>query len=177
MIYPIGSASQTIDVMFVDDSGLPLTGKVAADFPTLTYSLAGPNADVAFPALSNLALITTAWAAGGVKERGNGVYRLDLPNGVFAAGGEVTIRGEASGKHIISPKISVGLAAPPETAGRPGSTDLLGMLRRVFEWRGNKRTRDRASGLVSVRNSADSGNLETATQSTSGSVDTFGQGG
>lgn len=95
--------------MIVDDNGLPVTLLVAATFPTLTYSLAGANADVAFPALSDLATLTTAWAAGGVKERGNGVYRLDLPDGVFTTAGEVKVRGEATGKHVIAPWIDVAV--------------------------------------------------------------------
>lgn len=174
MIYPIGSTSQSVDVTFVDDSGLPLTGKVAVDFPALSYSLAGPNADVAFPALSNLALITSAWAAGGIKERGNGVYRVDVPDALFLSGGQVTIRGEAVGKHILTSRISVGLVAPVEVAGRP--SDLLGMIRRLFEGRHNKRTRNRTSGAMAIRDEADANDLEQATQSTAGAVDTITKG-
>lgn len=107
MIYPLNATSQSIDVQVVDDTGLPVTALVAATFPPLIYSLAGANADVAFPALSDLGAITTAWSAGGIKERGNGVYRVDLPNGVFGSTGEVKIRGEASGKHVIAPWIDV----------------------------------------------------------------------
>lgn len=70
------------------------------------------------------------------------------------------------------------IATPAEAAGRP--TTLLGMLRRLFEWRGNKRIRDRATGVVQLRNAADDGDLETATQSTTGTtpneVDTQTQG-
>lgn len=110
MIFDSGATSQSIDVQIVDDTGLPVTGLVAATFPALTYSLAGPNADVAFPALSDLATITTAYASGGVKERGNGVYRLDVPNGVFTTAGQVRIRGEATGKHVLVPIIDVAPA-------------------------------------------------------------------
>lgn len=110
MIFPLAATSQSIDIRIVDDTGLPVTGLVAATFPMLTYSLAGANADVAFPALSDLALITTAYASGGVKERGNGVYRLDVPNGIFTTAGQVTIRGEATGKHVIVGVIEVGVS-------------------------------------------------------------------
>lgn len=127
MIYLLGSTSISVDIMIVDDSGLPVTGLVAATFPTLTYSLAGPNADVAFPALSDLATITTAYSSGGVKERGNGYYRLDVPNGAFTTGGVVTIRGEATGKHVLCERlhlvaynpqdaVHLGLSALPNTA-------------------------------------------------------------
>jgi hypothetical protein len=62
------------------------------------------------------------------------------------------------------------IATPAEAAGNP--TGVLGMVRRVWEWRERKRTRDRATGVVSLRNAADSGDLVTATQSTAGDVDT-----
>lgn len=107
MIFPLTATSQSVDVLIVDDTGLPTTGLVAATMPTLTYSLAGANADVVFPALSDLALITTAYASGGVKERGNGRYRLDVPDAVFTTAGQVTIRGEAAGKRVIVPLIDV----------------------------------------------------------------------
>jgi len=60
---------------------------------------------------------------------------------------------------------------PAETAGRP--TGILGMIRRLFEGRHNKRTRNRTTGVVTIRNAADTGDLETATQSTSGVTDTM----
>lgn len=108
MIYPLGATSQSIDVLIVDNSGLPVTGLVAATFPPVTYSRAGANADAAI-SLSNLALITTAWAAGGLKERGEGVYRLDLPDAAFAVVGHVRLRGEASGKRLIAATLDVGI--------------------------------------------------------------------
>lgn len=66
------------------------------------------------------------------------------------------------------------IATPTETAGRP--TGILGMIRRLFEWMANKRTRNRTSGDVVLRNAADSATLETQTQSTSGDVDTQTKG-
>lgn len=60
------------------------------------------------------------------------------------------------------------IAVPAETAGRP--TRVLAMLRRSWEWIANKRIRTRATGVVQLRNAADGGNLETATQSTAGGV-------
>ena len=102
MSFQTGATSQSIDVRIYDDSGLPVPGLVAASFPALTWSRAGANADVAFPALSDLALITSAWVSGGVKERGGGVYRLDCPDAIFAVEGSVRLRGEETGKHLIS---------------------------------------------------------------------------
>ncbi|WP_397570642.1 hypothetical protein [Schlesneria sp. T3-172] len=107
MIFDSGVTSQSIDIQIVDDTGLPVTGLLAATFPTLKYSRAGANSDVAFPAPTDLATITTAYAAGGVKERGEGVYRLDVPDAIFASAGRIKIRGEASGKHVIVDTIEV----------------------------------------------------------------------
>ncbi len=127
MFVALGATSISLDVGVYDDSGLPVTGLVAATFPVLTYSLAGANADGTFPALSDLATLTTAWVAGGVKERGNGVYRLDLDNAAFTAQGEVRVRGEASGKHVLAPLIEVQIpvgAAASVTAGVTVATNL-----------------------------------------------------
>lgn len=107
MQFAMGQTSQSIDVTIVDDAGLPVTGLVAATFPTLTYSRAGANADVSFPGLTDLTTITTAWAAGGVKERSGGRYRLDIPNAICATIGKVTIVGEDTDKRVIVPLIEV----------------------------------------------------------------------
>ncbi len=50
------------------------------------------------------------------------------------------------------------------------------MLRRLFEGRHNKRTRNRTTGVVAIRNAADDADLESATQSTSGVTDTISKG-
>lgn len=63
------------------------------------------------------------------------------------------------------------IAAPAEAAGQPAG--ILGMIRRIFERGRNKRTRDRATGAFVLRNVADTGNLESNTQSTAGTVDTI----
>ena len=118
MSFPIGATSQSVDILIVDDNGQPVTGLVAATFPSLIFSLAGSNADVAFPILVDLALITTAWTNGGVKERGEGRYRLDVFNAAFAAEGHGTIRGEASNKRVICPTLEIGNYA--RSAGQIG---------------------------------------------------------
>lgn len=66
------------------------------------------------------------------------------------------------------------ITLPAETAGRP--TGIFGMLRRGFEWVCNPRNRDRSTGVVTLRNAADTATLETQTQSTSGDVDTQTKG-
>lgn len=136
--YAPGSTSVSEDIQIVDDSGLPVTGLVAATFPTLTYSRAGANADVAFPALSDLAAITTAWAAGGVKERGNGVYRLDLPDGIFTSAGVVKVRGEATGKHVLVPWIQVAYLGvnAAQLGGQTTQLDVNNLLKvDVEDWK------------------------------------------
>lgn len=106
MIFAPGATSQSIDVLVVDDTGLPVSGLVAATFPTIKYSLAGANADVTITP-SDLASLVTAWTSSGVKERGEGRYRLDLPNAALASAGMVTIRGEDTGKRLICEPITV----------------------------------------------------------------------
>lgn len=106
MIFPIGATSQSIDVAIIDDTGLPVTGLTNLTFPTVKYSKAGPNADVAL-VLVSLALITTPWTSSGVKERGEGVYRLDLPDAIFSVGAKVVLRAESSNKRLICPPIEV----------------------------------------------------------------------
>ncbi len=66
------------------------------------------------------------------------------------------------------------ITAPAEAAGRP--TGILGMVRRLFEWGSNKRTRNRSTGDVLLRDATDATTLETQTQSTSGTTDTQTQG-
>lgn len=107
MLYAVGTQNISVDVQIVDDNGLPVSALVAASFPATSYSR---NANVAATAivLSNLAAITDAWASGGVITRSGGYYRLDLPNAVSAFSGEITLLGEASGKHLIAPRIIFG---------------------------------------------------------------------
>lgn len=70
----------------------------------------------------------------------------------------------------------VPLVTPAEASGRP--TTLEGMIRRIFEaspW-GNKRTRNRTTGVMALRNAADGADLVSATQSTASPIDTQTQG-
>jgi hypothetical protein len=124
MIYALAATSQSIDIQVVDDTGLPVAGLVAATMPTIKYSLGGANADATIT-LSDLALITTAYSSGGVKERGEGVYRLDLPNAALATAGEVKIRGEATGKRVIAPWIDVAVTVATVTNRVTANADQL----------------------------------------------------
>ncbi len=66
------------------------------------------------------------------------------------------------------------VTTPAETAGRPSG--LLAMMRRVFEWHSNKRTRDRSNGLVKLMNDGASDQLEEQIQHTASSTDSQTQG-
>lgn len=87
----------------------------------------------------------------------------NLPSSPAAVGSPMTLADGA----ITEAKIST----PSESAGIP--TGILAMIRRIFERGTNKQTRDRSTGTFSLRNAADAADLETATQSTSGSTDTI----
>jgi hypothetical protein len=106
MIVAPGSTDVSIDIQIVDDVGLPVTGLVAATFPTVYWSLAGPTAATTIT-LSDLAAITSSHSDGGVKERSAGFYRLDLPDAALASAGTVRVYGESTGKRIIAEPIAV----------------------------------------------------------------------
>lgn len=105
--FAVGATNTSLDVQFVDDEGLPVTGLVALTMPTLKYSK-GRGSDTTI-SLSDLDGLDESHDDGGVYERGEGVYRLDVPNDVCASVAIVKIRGEASGKRLICPPIQVGL--------------------------------------------------------------------
>jgi hypothetical protein len=108
MIIAPGATSNSIDVQVLDDAGLAVTGLVAATFPA-TYWSRGSNTASTQITLSDLSLITSAYSSGGVKERAGsaGYYRLDVPDAAFVTAGEVSVYGEASGKHIIAKPILI----------------------------------------------------------------------
>jgi hypothetical protein len=137
IIYAPGVTSKSLTVQIVDDSGLGVTGLVAATFPAVFYQIAGANAAVAFPSLSDLAAITTAWAAGGVKELSGGYYRLDAPDAMFAAAGKAKVIAEASGKHLLCEVVDVSyvqvdvrqlLGTAWLTPATPGTPDVNAKL-------------------------------------------------
>lgn len=99
------STSVILIVKIVDDSDLPVTGLVAATFPTTYYAKVGEAAVQI--TLSDLAAINSNYSSGGVKEIGGGRYRLDVPDAAFTTSNRmVEIFGEASGKHIVAPQIT-----------------------------------------------------------------------
>lgn len=92
---------KSVTFFFCDDSGLALTGKAAADLPTLKQQRVGAYAATTLTP-ADIAALTTAWAAaGGFKEIANGYYRFDVDDALFQLlRGAWTITGEASGKHV-----------------------------------------------------------------------------
>jgi hypothetical protein len=67
-------------------------------------------------------------------------------------------------------------STPAEANGRPST--FMAIVRRLLELMpgGNKRNRDRSTGLVWLRNAADTANLQQWNQSTDGTVDTESKG-
>ena len=122
MIFKSGATSQSVDVQIVDDNGLAVTGLTYSTAPTIKYSLGGANADATI-SLVTLATVTTAWVSGGFIERGNGVYRLDVPNAALSSVGEVTLRAEASGQHLVCPRLMV-VAFDPTSSTNMGLSAL-----------------------------------------------------
>jgi hypothetical protein len=117
MIIPPGSTSRSVEGVFVDDNGLPLTGKVAADFPAMKYHIAGANA-VATITLSDLSALTDAYASGGIKEVAGGRYRLDVPDAAWATAGTVIeIFAEGTNKHFIVPPTDVQFVKSVDSSG------------------------------------------------------------
>ena len=106
-----GAQSVSLIVDIVDDSGLPVTGLVAATFPPVYIVRAGEAVPTAVT-LSDLAAQDSAYSGGGVKELVGGSYRFDAPNSAFAtANPEVKIKGEATDKRLIHPSIKVAYEA------------------------------------------------------------------
>ncbi len=107
MIVSPGATNVSIDVQIVNDSGIAVTGLLAANWPPVALIY---GANEAALVLSDLSDPDDAHVDGGVLERsgGGGWYRLDAPDAPFASAiPQVVVCGEASGKHVIAPTIQV----------------------------------------------------------------------
>ncbi|MEM4359820.1 MAG: hypothetical protein QXT45_04770 [Candidatus Bilamarchaeaceae archaeon] len=102
----MGTTEVSVDVQVVDDSGLPVTGLFAATFPNVYISRGvGPTTPLS---LADLSSLDAPHSTGGVKERGGGFYRLDLPDTVTSQVRPcVTIWGEDAGLRLLCPRIQV----------------------------------------------------------------------
>ena len=99
-----GTINVSIDIRAMTSAGAALTGKVAADF-TIWYRLDGAKVAIA---LSDLAELTTIHTDGGIKEIGDGWYRLDLPDLATAVGvNRVAIGGSVAGGVVLSAPVTL----------------------------------------------------------------------
>lgn len=165
MSYPVKQSSTGRPLLFLllssSDHVTGATGKT----PTVTISKNGG----AFAA-----------PAGAVTELANGWYQVAGNATDTNTLGPLVLHATASGcdptdvVFAVEEELPGQLALPAQAAGRP--TTLTGMIRRVFEWAANKKTRDRATGLKKVYGTDGTTVLETQTQSTTSGVDQETQG-
>lgn len=106
MVIKPGSTSVSFRIQITTDAGLPVTGLVAATFPALSY-IRDKEAIVAITPLTDLTLITSAFTANGVKEYGNGYYRVDVPNAAWTTASNVILSGETTDKRVIAEPVEV----------------------------------------------------------------------
>lgn len=104
----IGATSVSRIVLLVDDSGIPVTGKVASTFPSTRYVKSGETVTTII-SLVDLVGPTYPWTSGGVLEVTEGRYRLDVPDAAFSTTCELEIFGEATNLHLIAQRIDVGM--------------------------------------------------------------------
>jgi hypothetical protein len=105
-----------------------MTGLVAADI-TLKYRRAGA-ALVSAISESDLAALTDAHSDGGVKEIGDGLYRVDYPDAAFATGADrVTLFGSATGAVMVPIKVTLSGYDPiADGADAASIADAVGEL-------------------------------------------------
>lgn len=112
MQFVADSTDVSTELRAVTAAGTPLEGKVAADF-ALWYRRDFDRVDLV---LSDIADLADPHTDGGVKEIGDGWYRLDLPDAAFANGANrVAIGGSVAGGIVISAPI--GIEPVPEAIG------------------------------------------------------------
>lgn len=143
-------------------SGKSTTANVRV-IPLLVYTRANNVNDLVIDATGNLTANVTGNLSGSV---------ASVTGNVAGSVGSVAAGGIAAASIADGAITEAKIATPAEAAGIP--TGVLAMVRRLFEWRARKRTRNRTTGVVTLRNAADTGNLESYTQSTAGTTDTEG---
>ncbi len=104
MLVVVGSTDVSVDVRALTVAGAALTGKVAADF-SAWYRRDGAKTAIE---LSDLDALTDAHSDGGLKEIGDGWYRLDVPDAAFAAGANrAAIGGTVAGGVLLSAPVVI----------------------------------------------------------------------
>ncbi len=132
LLIPAGSTSETVNVLIADSSsptGAGLTG--------LTFSTSGLVAAYTFRrtaatsiSLATLAAVTSAYSSGGFKEidavKCPGLYRLDIPDALLAAGNgrfvNITLQGAANMVPLTIEIITDPIAADVRSFGGFGVT-------------------------------------------------------
>ncbi len=77
-----GTSDKSLQIKVKDTSGNGVTDLVASDF-TASYFITGGSAEVSIT-LSDLTALDDSYSEGGVFEIGNGKYRFDVPDLMFA---------------------------------------------------------------------------------------------
>jgi hypothetical protein len=128
-----GTTGYSVIFSLVDDSGLAVTGKVAAALPSI-YWVPNNRTQATQITLADLSLITSAWSSGGVKEYAGfgGRYRLDVPDAAFASAATISVFGEASGMHVICESVVVA-NVPADIEAIGGSTTRLTAFARAAD--------------------------------------------
>ena len=103
-----GTTSVSLDALLTKIAdGTADTGKAAASL-TAYYYRQGASA-TASVSLSDLAALNTAWSAGGVKEIGDGTYRVDWPDAAFATGAGVEVATGTVAGGSVATAVGVGV--------------------------------------------------------------------
>jgi hypothetical protein len=163
---------------FANLATLPTVTPAAGRAVKITLSQAETNADNLLIVFSDAAGAEWCDLAVNIQTSARQIDDLATPTNITAAAGITLAANAITTASIADDAITdAKIAVPAETAGRP--TRILAMIRRVFEKMANKINRDRSTGAVTVRNAADSADLETQTQSTATGppiVDTISKG-
>ena len=123
----------SVDIRAMTAAGAALAGKLATDFMAW-YRRDGAKTEIA---LSDLAALTTAHTDGGLKEIGDGWYRLDVPDAAFADGANrVAIGGAVSGGVVLSAPVVIVTAAIDEDAIAEAIDTSLSAAHGEGSWQG-----------------------------------------
>ena len=95
--YALGATGVKFTFLFVDDTGLPVTGLTYATIPTVYWTLDSVGT-----------VNTLSIPNGNITELNGGRYSVVASNAMFTTAGQVEAWAEASGKRLVFPKFQVG---------------------------------------------------------------------